>query len=410
MFVRSRLRKWGYSLLLVTGLLLAGRAQAQAGIRVTSIAPPEYVFGQAITFQLSAESSAPIIDATLYLRTPDEPRTFVGKARFARGNAVEAVYVLEPGRRSIAAFAPVEYWWEIKDDQGHSLITDKLTFTHADNRYPWQSLADDLVRAHWVEGDGAFGQRALDIAADAVTRINRDLQLTALPEHIDLYIYPDPGAAREALRLTHQTWAEGHANPQFGIIIATIAPDSLDDTIQMEREIPHELAHILIYQAVGVNYAWVPGWLNEGLATFYQVRPDPEAPGLLAQARDRNALLSFESLCGGFPADVAEAQLAYVQSESFVRYIRDSRGASGLNKLLSAYADGSACAAGVQSALGLTLAELENEWLEQSVNANPATLQLRLWAPWLLISALVLAAPMVFGIFALWPKPESRVV
>jgi hypothetical protein len=75
-------------------------------------------------------------------------------------------------------------------------------------------------------------------------------------------------------------------------------------------------------------------------------------------------------LCAAFPPEAGEAFLAYAEAESFVRYLRENYGASGLEALTGAYADGLGCEQGAQRALGRALTPLEQDWLAQGLGAS----------------------------------------
>jgi hypothetical protein len=91
-----------------------------------------------------------------------------------------------------------------------------------------------------------------------------------------------------------------------------------------------------------------------------------------------------------------------------VRYIRERYGAEGINRLLTAYAGGADCAAGVQSSLGLSLDQLQADW-QQNLAPAPLTVQERAQAlaPWLLLAALVLLAPFTLLLAAIRRRPAT---
>jgi hypothetical protein len=375
-------------------------SQAGDDIQITAAPPPEYEFGKTMRFEASARSeSSPIIGATLFVRSAGASRTFVGEARLTPGlsqrTKITAIYELNLSLYSLAPFAPVEYWWEVRDSGGASLTTEPQTFIYEDNRFEWQRREGDVINVYWIEGNSAFGQAALDIANAALARANREIQ-ASLPERVNIYIYPDEQAA---LKLTERIWAVGHADPVplkgEGVVIVAV-PDDLEASLNLERLIPHELTHILVYQATGDHYSQVPTWLNEGLAVMNQGQPDPDFPAVLAKARAAEQLLSLSNLCGPLPADPAQAQLAYAESESIVRYIRDRYGASGLSALLSAYADGLGCAAGVERGLGIPLEELERRWLGEVLQVQTVSWPRQTLFPWIILTGLVLLSGGLF--------------
>ena len=245
------------------------------------------------------------------------------------------------------------------------------------------------------------------MAANALTQANRDIQ-APLPEQVKVYIYADTEAARAALAPVGRIWADGYADPPLGLAVVAVA-DDVGAAVNLGREIPHELTHILIYQATRDRFAQVPTWLNEGLAVMNQAEPDPGFSAALDAARQTGTWLRLSSLCGPLPADPAQAQRTYAESESLVRYMRDTYGATGITALLAAYADGLGCAAGVERGLGLSLDELEREWLAEAFHIgpiNPLPGQLDP-APWAILAALVLLSPVLFFLL-IRLRPSAR--
>lgn len=376
------------------GLSPGSQAWAQAGIDVTDLPSPEYTFGKILTFRISARSDASIGSVTLLYRVWQTEKVVSGSAAFTPGQEVAAIYTLDPAAYGLAPFTSLEYWWEIGDEAGRQVTTEAQTFHYLDNRFDWQTVSQPPLAMHWYQGGPAFGQNALSIAAASLARANRALQAT-LPEAIDIYVYADVTDVQEALRPADRLWAEGRVDPALNLVVLAVSP-GLDADLNLERELPHELTHLLIYQLAGQHYAQVPSWLNEGLAVMNQTRPDPEFAQTLAAAREGGKLLSLTTLCGPFPADPAQAQLAYAESESVVRYLRSRYADAGLSKLLAAYAaNGATCESGLKQGLNLSLAELEQAWLRDTAGAAGSGAAGQLTAqqlPWVVLSALILTA------------------
>lgn len=390
-----RLQKMFFSLALALSSLAFPLATfAQTGIHVITSPLPEYKFGETLNFQITLQGSAPITSATLFVRAQGETRTFVGEARLSSGADTLASYAFNLALRPLTPFANVEYWWEIKDSSGAQLLTEPENFYYADNRFNWQTVAREQINAHWYQGDHAFGQAALDIAMAALTQANRRIH-APLPESVNVYVYANSPDVQAMLAPLGRAWADGHADPALGVVIIAVSPGPEAES-RLRNEIPHELTHLMVYQATGDHYAQVPSWLNEGLAVMNEEEPDPDAPALLDEARRRGQLLRLNDLCGPFPIDAAQAQLAYAESESIVRYISDQYGDTDLASLLAAYADGAGCSAGVERGLGISLTELESQWLQEAINANPALFKLQALIPWLILAALVLFSPAIF--------------
>ena len=391
------------------GLTTARLAAAQAGIAVAASPPPQYTFGEVLTFQISVRGAAPITAATVFYRPLGRERTATGRAEVTASLEVNALYTVDLKTHTLPPFAAIEYWWEIRDQVGERLTTPPQTFVYEDNRFAWQTRTRDRVTVHWYAGDAEFGQTAVDIASAALVQANQDIG-APLPDEVNVYIYADTQDLRAALGLAGRVVGiSGHADPALGVVMLAVAP-GLDAGVSLDNLIPHEITHLLIYKAVGSSAAYVqtPTWLNEGLAVMNQQRPNPDYPALIAEANASGQLLSLGSLCGPFPTDPARRELAYAQSASVARLIREQFGAKTFAALLAAYADGASCESGVERGLGVPLAELEERWLTETVQVNPAALKLRPLAPWLGVAALVQCSLIFFLTLILWRRARRR--
>lgn len=343
-----------------------------------------------MTFTLAARSPSAITSVTLLIQTSKDARIQVAEAAFTPGRAVAATVRRDLKSQPIRPFSQVKYWWRVADAGGHAVTTEAASLTYEDNRFAWRTAQRDRVIAHWYAGDLAFGQSAADIGALALARINRDLGAPP-PPVVNVYIYESVSDLQAGLQLAGRTWVGGHADPDLGVVVIAVAPGQ-EAVLGLERGVPHELTHILIFQATGANYAAIPFWLNEGLAVSNESQPNPTYRIVLQQADGAGTLLPLKALCGAFPLDAAEATLAYAESESVVRYLRDRWGSAKVIELLAAYADGSTCEGGVQRALKTTLAGLQSDWARDVLQADPLQTVIRGFAPWLLLMLLPFAA------------------
>ena len=196
-----------------------------------------------------------------------------------------------------------------------------------------------------------------------------------------------------ALVLGGQSWVSGHASPELGVVMISIPPGP-EQGIEFERQVPHELTHVLLYQSLGPNYNRLPIWLTEGLATTAEIYPNPDLEAALAAAVKTNSLLPLADLCAAFPPDTGRAFLAYAQSQSFVRFLLDNYGATGFSALISAYADGMDCEQGARRALEQPLSQLEARWRESALGENRSGVIAANLFPYLLVLGVVLFVPV----------------
>jgi hypothetical protein len=175
----------------------------------------------------------------------------------------------------------------------------------------------------------------------------------------------------------------------------------------METLIPHELAHVLLYRSVGDGYASLPVWLSEGIASLAELYPNPDYEQALTVASQNDSLLPIAELCDAFPPDASGAYLAYAESQSFVRYLRDSYGTPALFSLTSAFADGLSCEQGAVRALGTSLANLDTRWRESVLGQNVAGVFLRNMSPYLGLFVFLLLIPVI-GFLQRRPDDDGR--
>lgn len=385
----------------------SGPLAAASGITVVE-SEASHSFAQQIVFTLEATSDAEITQVYLFFHAAGDERTETADLTIGEpGRAI--TYVHDLGNFPLPPFATVSFWWQIEDAAGNTLTTDPQQFEYTDNRFQWEQLGPSTgsghraegIIVHWIEGRGdpAFGQAALDIAQASVEEINAELR-APVPESIDICIYDTQQNLEAAMALTGRDWAGGQARPELGVIVVAI-PHEQGHTSRMNRYIPHEITHLLVYQLVTpASYRYVPEWLDEGLATANERLPEPDYALALEEAREEGRLIPLEDLCVPFSPDRSTALLAYAQSGSLVQFIREQYGAEGIRALLAAYANGAGCAGGAQEALSVSLSGLETAWRTSLEPKSPWQVwmeQIGVWVGlWLLM--LLVALPMIGGL------------
>jgi hypothetical protein len=373
-------------LVLVTGILAA--PSAYGGLCQTTIAAEgitvveskaSHSFAQQVTFTLQATSDVEITKVYLFFRATGEERAEAAVVAIEPGLEISARHVHELRRAPLPPFAMVTFWWRIENTAGTSVTTETQQFHYTDNRFRWEQLSANGLTVHWIEGHGdpIFGQAALDTVQASVEEINAELQ-APVPESIYVYVYDTQPNLDGAMVLTGREWVGGQAHPELGVVVVAI-PFEAGYTSRMDRYIPHEITHLLVYQAVTpVSYRNVPEWLDEGLATTHERLPTPEYAMTIEEAHAQGQLLPLEDLCVPFSPDSHTTFLAYAQSST-------------------AYADGASCGGGVQGALNVSLNGLETAWrasLEPQAPWRALVDQVGVWVGLWLLSLLV-AVPMI---------------
>jgi hypothetical protein len=351
-----------------------------------------YHFGDKISFQAQITHPEQIKDVFLFLEpSGEQPRT--EKIIPAANGQVNYEYDLS--QKPVRSFVTITYWLQVVSTGGESITSPKQTLNYEDNRFTWQSLDTGNLQIRWITGDRAFGQAILN-AAQRALHSAESLLPAALPNPTRIYVYPTATDLQGAM-LDQLSWVAGHAIVDLGTITISVTPGPEQD-YDLDRQIPHELMHVLTYQAAGAGYQRLPEWFTEGLASLAEINPNPDYQSALTQAVDTRTLIPIASLCNAFPQDASGAFLAYAQSASFVRYIYQKNGTTGFQKLISNYQNGLGCEEGVNAALGISLEQFDHRWQQEVLGVDTASLAFQNLAPYLISGLLLMALPLSFGL------------
>ncbi|HPH95473.1 MAG TPA: peptidase MA family metallohydrolase [Anaerolineaceae bacterium] len=398
------------SLLLFIGLLLGKvafpadviAAAASSGLSIEVFPQVSYIFGEQVSFDVEVKSEAQIDEAYLVYQPEGSESRVIPMQIDQNRLAVD----LDLNQTRIPPFSRVAYWFQLKP-QGADLITSaSYAFNYDDNRFEWQTLENEQLAVFWHDGDLAFGQSALNTGINGLETASGLLGTAAPSQQIRIYIYPSTQELQSALEISGQPWLAGHASPQLGIVLVSIAPNA-DQRLRMEQQIPHELVHVMLYQSVGKDYDRIPPWLNEGLATLAELYPNADYANVLVTAGKNNTLLPMSSLCSPFPMDASRAFLSYAQSASFTRFLQQKYGVSGIQNLLLKYSDGLGCSEASFAAFGKPLASLESDWKEETLGISSSLDALRRIAPYLLLFAVLLLPVLIIGIGRLFSSKKG---
>ena len=360
----------------------------------------DYAFGERITFGASFAPELSIEKVEVSFQANGGATVVEEATQTARG----WVYVHDVRARYVEAFATVTYWFRVTLTGGEVQESERFSFYYEDNRFDWQTLEGVPFRVNWYEGDTAFAQAILDAARTGAQQAGAILD-AEFPELIEVYVYgrlQDYQFVRDAMG---PLWAGGHADPAGGVIVVSLPPGE-NQSLEIERKIPHEVAHMLLYEATGEGFWNLPTWLNEGFASTMEQNPNPDYPFLVASAVQKGTLIPMASLCQPFPRDASGAILAYAESTSFMRYIQQRYGQPGIRAIVAAYANGAACELGTLVApVELPLTQLEREWREGPLAENVALTALREVLPWLALLGAMLVGPVIVILGSMRAKP-----
>lgn len=367
--------------LLIAMLLILVKANpgwAQSGITFENVAAfPD--FGKSITFQATIHSEVPLESVSLIIQSNQkQPEIFP----MALSDTGEVVYRLDTSTLKIRPFTYLEYQFRVRLQTGTEILSPTYSVRYEDTRFPWETATNDSITVYWYERAADFGQTALSISEEGLRSAQRLLPIP-LQSPITIYIYNSSQDIREVLQ-TSSPWIAGHAAPEDNLILVSIV-QGLEERLELERQIPHEIMHILQFQYLGERISQQPLWLIEGLASVSELYPNPDYLEALEQSAIQNRLIPISSLCTAFPRDASGAFLAYAESDSFVRYLYRSFGATGLQNLISQYHDGLGCEQGFEKAFTYSLTQMESRWKQEELRVSPEALVFRNLSPYLVV-------------------------
>lgn len=351
-------------------------------------------FGKKITFHARVQP-ADQAGEVLVSFTPEGQDTQL--ERMEAGIAGETFHEVPAEKLRLAPFSQIRFHFEVVWKDGSKTASETYTIAYDDTRFTWQALESGIYQVHWNSGDPTLGQDILNVAKSGLQEAQGILPVEA-PVPLRIYAYSSARALQEALMLAGDTWVAGHTSPELGLILISVSSGP-EKNLELQRQVPHEIMHLLQYQVTGANFSRQPVWLIEGMASLAELYPNPEYSRVLQSTVDADELIPMGDLCAAFPADAGSAFRAYAQSESFVRFLHNAYGMSGIRSLMGYYHDGLGCAEGVQAAFGTPLSQLEHRWKLEALGVNAGGMAARRLSPYILLGLLLLAPALA----SVWP-------
>ena len=138
--------------------------------------------------------------------------------------------------------------------------------------------------------------------------------------------------------------------------------DTVDEKVK--KLLAHEYMHAILREIAGRN---IPCWLNEGLAQLAEYEQEDRTLVMFEQARKHGMLFKLAALETSFKNySGMRAMLAYEQSYSFVRFLRDEFGWYPLHELVFALGEKLTISDAIDRAyggFGVNYKSLEKRWL-----------------------------------------------
>lgn len=363
--------RWGKLclILLISALVLPGipfstHAQEQPAVLLHA-STADSNFPNDMTFAMSAEVAEAVSHVDLvYQESHNETLELLPATFNQSGNTLTASATANFATYFLPAGIDLTYHWVVTFGDDAVVETDSAIITWLDNRFSWDRTDGTGVEIYSYDRSDDFLSFIAETANTAVSQLTELYNPpTVLPIRIWLYESESDFAGTQAAN--SQEWAAGAAYPGLQVILAVIPKNSESEVL---RIIPHEISHQILYQATRNPFNAPATWIDEGLAVSAQTGGKNHYEGLVEQAYERGTLLSLRGLISAFPYDPGEATLAYGESYLVTQFLLTTYGDDAIQAIIAAYRKGTSHDDVIRVALGMTIEELEQEWLSYQMS------------------------------------------
>lgn len=354
------------SLVLQFTTSVAPAAEAALVTVVTSEAAPD--FPATITFELTAtvEGEVDFVDLVYqpaaletYQLLPAEFEVSGDRVR-ANASADLATYFLPVG-------IDLTYHWNLTMTDGEVVATEANVVTWIDDRFDWDMTSFPGVELYSYGRSSDFLELTAEVCEQASLELTSLYGLSRVVP-IKIWIYGSGEDFAGTLAANSGEWAAGLAYPDLQVIGAVIPDDSRSE---VERVLPHEISHQLLYQATLNPYSITATWIDEGLAVVAQTGGKERYRDVVVDAYNDGELLALRGLISSFPFDPEGARKAYAQSFLVTEFLLATFGTEVISAIIEGYQRGLSHDDVLIRAIGLDTNELEAAWLDSLASASP---------------------------------------
>ena len=326
-------------------------------------------FPEGLRFSIEIESELRIDDVRVtfaignrgttqysYLEVDNTTRPLVNGELFHRTNSND---------RYIPPGATINYWFEITDQNGNSLVTEPEKFRFDDARFEWEEVTLGPVTILY---HGPVRKRAERLAEAALQSLEIMGPVTGADTEspIVMTLYNNNAemigaVVARSLAASRELITEGQAFDSESVVIVLAGRSDIGTAT-------HEMTHILVARAARSRGA-VPLWLNEGLAEYGNIDQTTSYQRFLEWAIGTDRLIPLKSLVS-FPGDPNLTLVAYGQGRSVVDYMVSTFGSEKMAELLATLGTGIDIDASLRAVYGFGIDGLENRWREK-IKAEP---------------------------------------
>lgn len=355
-----------------------------------------YVYGESISFTVSAQNSQPITAVYLTVETNEGERLYE-PARITPGNAVLATHIVSADRLGLGPTASITYHWEFASADGQTSQTEPQQFIYADNTVPWDwhPEADRQMVAYFNGIDQTIADTVIETGTRAIAQTSHLIGIS-IDQPITIYLYPDLFMLTSALELHEVGFSRQdtlYINPTEQTALV-----SYDSPENLAYDVSRAVVTTLLSAATGYQNPKIPFWLSTGLVGYVAGSRGSNQEQLFFSAYQNNELIPIHSLCqptlDGFSQ--RDVQIATVQSTYLLSHLVDRFGPAALRAFVSELVQGQSCEAAFINATDITLTQYEMMWKTYIAEERLSMSTQDTLVPWILVGAVSLALSLLF--------------
>ncbi len=321
-------------------------------------------FPDEVVFRLEAEADSQITEVKLFYQLGNQKVRIYGYPSFTQSNRVDADFKIKTsGSSYIPSGADIEYYYVIRDAEGNTFETERVSLEYKDPRYDWQTFRQNDLVVLWHDRPES---EVKEVARDVNERLGAVREVLGLDrtEPMKAVILNDSREASRSFPVVSEAASRGHLYGGFAfgeLDVFVLVGLSQDGMV-------HEMTHLLIDEALSSPLAVIPAWLNEGLAMYFESGSGGRE-ATVSRAASRGNLLPLRSM-GTVPGIPSDVRLFYAQAWSLVDYMMASRGQESMTALLGAISRGRSIDAAILVTHGISLEGLEREWRVEAAGGS----------------------------------------
>lgn len=187
----------------------------------------------------------------------------------------------------------------------------------------WAELKGEHFIVYYEGQSHTFAEKVLresefhyDEIADAMGYEKRS-QFWLWKERCLVYLYRDREAFYSGTK--QPEWSNGYSIPDKRSIVSYVGAREFFDSV-----LPHEMAHLIFREFIGLKNHEIPKWLDEGLAVAQEAKKRSHFDNVVRQMIKEKSWTPFREMNGGHSLKGVfsdEAVRFYAQAQSMVRFL-----------------------------------------------------------------------------------------